>query len=112
MLFNGCKQDIYLEKGDSLTVYVENFSIQDFEPYTDCSVVLDENSDEHKELIRLVYKMSNDTFENEDGSHYYTITIKDANGNEKSSVTIPQGGGRHPLSKKLFSKLDILCGDM
>ncbi len=111
LLSNGCKPEITLEKGDSLTVYVENYSIQDFEPYTDCSKVLDESSDVHKEIVRLVGKMSNDTFENEDGSHYYIITIHDSSGNEKASVTIPQGGGGHSLSKKLFSILDRVCGD-
>ncbi|MFN3951315.1 MAG: hypothetical protein ACK4KT_02815 [Thermaurantimonas sp.] len=110
-LFIGCKPEISLEKGDSLIVYVENYSIQDFEPYTDCSMALDESSDVHKEIVRLVGKMRNDAFEDEDGSHYYIITIQDANGNEKASVTIPQGGGGHPLSKKLFSNLDRVCGD-
>ncbi|MFN4298707.1 MAG: hypothetical protein ACK4EX_03140 [Thermaurantimonas sp.] len=104
-----CAPAISVEDGDTLTVYVINYSIQDFEPYLDCSTVLSKNSTEHKKLVKLVADLSDDSFENEDGSNYYAITIADATGSQKATVTIPQGGGGHSKSKKLFELLDQIC---
>lgn len=108
LLFS-CSPSINVEDGDILTVYVNNYSIQDFEPYLDCSTVLSKNSIEHKKLVKLVADLSDESFEDEAGSNYYTITITDATGSEKAAVTIPQGGGGRSKSKKLFELLDQIC---
>lgn len=110
-LFLGCSPSVQLEKGDTISVYVSNYSIQNFESYIDCSKVLDAKSPDHVKIVRLVAQMQHDAFENEDGSHYYTISITDSNDVEKASVTVPQGGGGHRKSKELFKLLDEICAD-
>lgn len=105
----GCSTAIRVEDGDTLTVVVNNYSIKDFESYPLCSTVLSDTSYVHKRLVNLVADLCDDTFENEDGSHYYTITITNATGSQKATVTIPQGGGGNSRSKKLFNLLDQIC---
>ncbi|GCD76842.1 hypothetical protein JCM31826_03240 [Thermaurantimonas aggregans] len=109
ILFSSCSSSINVEDGDTLTVYVNNYSVKDFEPYLDCSTVLSKNSADHKKLVKLIADLSDETFEEEDGSNYYTITITDATGIQKATVTIPQGGGGRSKSKKLFQLLDQIC---